>query len=170
MTNPYLKSYPDLLGGLQLLRPSMTSQDTYDVFISFRGKDTRDGFTSHLYVALCQNKISTYIDDRLQKGSKISFELFRAIEKSKFSIVIFSENYASSYYCLNELEHIMKLKKTIIPVFYHVDPSLVRRHKGSYAAALSKLERRYGKNKVDVWRTVLTEAANRSGFHSTKTR
>ncbi|KHN33843.1 hypothetical protein glysoja_021724 [Glycine soja] len=39
----------------------------YDVFISFRGEDTRPDFTSHLHAALCRNSIETYIDYPIQK-------------------------------------------------------------------------------------------------------
>jgi hypothetical protein len=38
----------------------------YDVFLSFRGKDTRNNFTSHLYDALCRKQIKTFIDNDLE--------------------------------------------------------------------------------------------------------
>jgi hypothetical protein len=40
----------------------------YDVFLSFRGEDTRDNFTSHLHAELCRKKIETFIDNRLGRG------------------------------------------------------------------------------------------------------
>nr|XP_028958207.1 TMV resistance protein N-like [Malus domestica] len=42
-------------------------REKYDVFISFRGEDTRLGITSHLHAALLQKKFETYIDNRLQR-------------------------------------------------------------------------------------------------------
>ncbi|KAK9945886.1 hypothetical protein M0R45_011377 [Rubus argutus] len=57
----------------------------YDVFLSFRGLDTRCKFTSHLYAALRQQKIYTYIDDRLERGDEIEPALLTAIEQSKLS-------------------------------------------------------------------------------------
>lgn len=149
---------------------SLAPQEIHDVFISFRGLDTRDGFTSHLYAALCQKNISTYIDDRLEKGGEISSKLLKAIEQSTISIVIFSKNYATSSWCLDELVHIMKWKELVIPVFYKVDPSEVRRQQGSYGIGLSKLERYCGKTKVEAWRAALTQATNLSGFHSNEIR
>ena len=35
----------------------------YDVFLSFRGVDTRKSFTDHLYAALKQRGIITFRDD-----------------------------------------------------------------------------------------------------------
>ncbi|KAH0733922.1 hypothetical protein KY285_009629 [Solanum tuberosum] len=79
----------------------------YDVFLSFRGKDTRRTFVSHLYEALEQRRIRTFKDDeRLEAGKSISAELLKAIEEARFAVVIFSESYASSRWCLEELAHI----------------------------------------------------------------
>ena len=78
----------------------------YDVFLSFRGKDTRNSFTHHLYVALQRSGIFTFRDnERLERGKSISPELLKAIEESRFAIVILSRNYASSTWCLEELNY-----------------------------------------------------------------
>ena len=76
---------------------------TYDVFLSFRGEDTRKSFVDHLRNALHQRGITTFRDDSdrdLPRGKSISPELMRAIEESRYVLVIFSENYASSTWCL----------------------------------------------------------------------
>jgi len=144
----------------------------YDVFISFRGDDTRAGFTSHLYAALCQCKFHTYIDYRIEKGDEVWVELLKAIKQSTIFLVVFSENYASSTWCLNELVEIMECrnkneddKVVVIPVFYHVDPSHVRKQTGSYGAALAK-HKKQDKQTIQKWKTSLFQAANLSGFHS----
>ncbi|KAK7282207.1 hypothetical protein RIF29_10819 [Crotalaria pallida] len=141
----------------------------YDVFLSFRGEDTRKTFTSHLYDALCQKKIETYIDNRLEKGDEIGPELIKAIEESHISVVIFSENYANSKWCLDEISKIMECRKKIgqivIPVFYSMDPSHVRNQKGSYEKAFTEYEQDLKhNNKVHKWKTALTEAANLAGW------
>ncbi|RXH71793.1 hypothetical protein DVH24_025294 [Malus domestica] len=142
----------------------------YDVFISFRGEDTRTTITSHLHRALLQKKIETYIDNRLVSGGEIAPALLEAIEKSTLSLVIFSQNYASSTWCLDELAHILhcreKYGQLVIPIFYGTDPSTVRKQKGSYEVAFAQLEKRFKGNigKVNVWRDALTTAANLSGF------
>ena len=73
----------------------------YDVFLSFRGKDTRFNFTDHLYTTLVHKGIKTFRDDTLKRGEEIGPEILKAIEESRFSIVVFSENYASSGWCLH---------------------------------------------------------------------
>lgn len=77
---------------------------TYDVLLSFRGEDTRYGFTGNLYKVLHDSGIHTFIDDEeLQKGDEITTALEKAIEESIIFIVVLSQNYASSSFCLNEL-------------------------------------------------------------------
>ena len=147
---------------------SSTHRRSYDVFLSFRGKDTRNGFTGHLYKALCDNDMYTFNDDNdLQRGEKISEELLKTIERSMISIVVFSKNYAESHWCLDELVKIMQCRtngQLVIPLFYNVDPSEVRNQRGNFGVALTKFEEKF-KNKVQSWRTALKEAANLSGFH-----
>jgi hypothetical protein len=151
---------------------SMVSLKKYDVFISFRGEDTRKKFTSYLYDALCK-KVLTFIDENeLEKGDEISSTLITSIEEAYVSIVIFSEDYASSKWCLNELVKILECKKDqgqiVIPVFYEIDPSHVRNQVGSYGQAFKKHEQdsRQSKDKLRKWRNALTEAANLSGWDS----
>ena len=105
----------------------------YDVFVSFRGLDTRKNFTSHLFDALKRGGLTTFRDDEnLERGASISPELLRAIEESRFAVVIFSKNYASSTWCLTELAKIVecmdKKKLTVLPVFHYVDPKIGRAH------------------------------------------
>ncbi|MCH90972.1 TIR-NBS-LRR resistance protein [Trifolium medium] len=145
----------------------------YDVFISFRGDDTRVGFTSHLHAALKRSYLETYIDYRITKGNHVWSELVEAIKDSSLFLVVFSENYASSTWCLNELVEIMKCHKNgqvVIPVFYQIEPSHVRKQTGSYGTALAKHKMQAGKNddhKMQNWKNALSQAANLSGFHST---
>ncbi|XP_062029615.1 TMV resistance protein N-like [Rosa rugosa] len=149
----------------------LTPSRPYDVFLSFRGVDTRNNFTGHLHTYLDQKGINTFIDDEeLRKGEEISSALLKAIQGSKISIVIFSENYASSKWCLDELVEILQCKELkqqlVWPVFYKVDVSDVRYQKGKYGEALAKHEFRFKDNmdKVKRWRTALRDAANISGW------
>ena len=145
-----------------------TARFIYDVFLSFRGEDTRCNFTSHLYKALCDKGFNTFIDDdNLQKGEEISTELLKAIELSMISIVVFSENFASSTWCLNELVKILECKnfgQIVLPVFYKVNPSEVRKQEGKFGIALTKHEEKHNKDKVQSWRAALTKATDLVGF------
>ena len=115
----------------------------HDVFLSFRGEDTRNGFTSHLYAALCGKRIRTYMHDMLIRGEDISPSQQEAIEESNIYVIIFSEHYASSTWCLDELTEILECKerygRDVIPVFSNVDPSDVGNQRGSYADAVMHL-------------------------------
>ncbi|XP_031287428.1 disease resistance-like protein DSC1 [Pistacia vera] len=146
--------------------------EKYHVFLSFRGEDTRDNFTSHLYATLCSKKIRTFIDDELRRGDEISQALLNAIEESMIAVIVFSEGYATSRWCLEELVKIIDCKKSrdlmVIPVFYRVDPSHVRNQKRTFREAFVKHEERFEQSleKVLRWKSALTEAAALSGFDS----
>ncbi|KAI5314389.1 hypothetical protein L3X38_043565 [Prunus dulcis] len=148
----------------------VTHSWTYDVFLSFRGEDTRNNFTGHLHRNLIQRGIKTFIDYELRRGEEISPALLKAIEESRISIIVFSENYATSTWCLDELVKILKCKELkqqmVWPIFYKVDPSDVRNQRGSFGKALAKHERKFkdNKEKVKIWRAALTKAANLSGW------
>ncbi|XP_028754839.1 TMV resistance protein N-like [Neltuma alba] len=150
---------------------STTYKWKYDVFLSFHGDDTRSAFISHLHDSLCRGGFSVFIDCEIGIGEKITDDLFRAIEESRIAMVVFSENYADSTFCLKELEKILECFKKqsllIYPVFYHVDPSELRRPRGSYAAALARQEERfkYNRHTVETWKRNLSQAAEFKGFH-----
>ena len=141
----------------------------WDVFLSFRGEDTRFNFTDHLYSALTSRGIHTFRDDEgLERGGEIQPSLLKAIEESKVSIVVFSKNYAHSQWCLDELYKIMESRREkgqiVVPVFYHVDPSDVRKQTGSFGKAFARYKK-VTKERVLRWRAALTEAGGLSGWH-----
>ena len=142
----------------------------YDVFLSFRGEDTRKNFTAHLYKALCDQGFNTFIDDDLPRGEEISMKLVKAIESSRILIVIFSKNFASSTWCLNELVKIFECRRSngqlIFLIFYKVSPSEISKQDGEFGIALAEHEEKFKDDieKFQRWRTTLTEAANLSGF------
>ncbi|KAM7519346.1 hypothetical protein LguiB_018308 [Lonicera macranthoides] len=158
----------------------------YDVFLSFRGEDIRKTFIDHLYSALERSCIYTFKDDeKLERGESISPALLKAIEESMIAVVVFSENYASSRWCLDELVKIMDCRRrrcgssssssssnsssmklgsqtVVIPIFYHVDPSNVRKPEEGYFG--EKIIKQHDPAKVEMWRQALEEAANLSGY------
>nr|AFK40105.1 unknown [Medicago truncatula] len=163
---------------MQSLSSSSTSFSydfNFDVFISFRGTDTRFGFTGNLNKALSDKGIRTFIDDKeLQKGDEITPSLLKRIEESRIAIIVFSKEYASSSFCLDELVHIIHYFKEkgrlVLPVFYDVEPSHVRHQNYSYGEALAKHEERFQKSKKNMervlkWKIALNKVADLSGYH-----
>ncbi|CAA7043075.1 unnamed protein product [Microthlaspi erraticum] len=140
----------------------------YDVFLSFRGPDTRRSFISFLHKELDRRKIQTFKDDDgLKCGREISQELVRAIEASRFAVVVVSANYAASPWCLGELVKIMELvdkdSLTVIPIFYGVNPSHLKSQTEEVAEQFKKHESREDPQKVLSWRQALTNLATYSG-------
>lgn len=139
----------------------------YDIFLSFSGKDTRHSFTGFLYDALCERGFKITMND----DDQISQSIIEAVEKAKLSIIVFSENYAHSSSCLDELLMILECAKTknqmVWPIFYKVEPSDLRHQRNSYGKAMTEHEIVLGKDsqKVDKWRLALLEVANLKGWH-----
>ncbi|KAJ4723749.1 Disease resistance protein (TIR-NBS-LRR class) [Melia azedarach] len=154
-----------------------SSSFKYDVFLSFRGKDTRKNFTSHLFDALDKKRVNTFIDKYISKGERISTDLLNEIiEGSKISILIFSQNYADSKWCLDELVKILDCKQKknqiVIPVFYSVRLSDVRNQTASFYNAFVQHEKDFKETleRVEKWKTALTEASYFCGHESEKSR
>ena len=55
---------------------SSTPRWKHDVFLSFRGEDTPNGFTGHLYKTFCREGFNTFIDYKLPKGEEILLYIF----------------------------------------------------------------------------------------------
>ncbi|KAJ8760995.1 hypothetical protein K2173_022033 [Erythroxylum novogranatense] len=137
----------------------------WDVFISFRGEDTRHGFTKHLYESLQEHGIRAFLDDEgMTLGDKITTRLLDAIEDSALSIIVISPRYADSHWCLEELARICALGRLMIPVFYEVDPSHVRRQKGPFENDFRNQLEMFGKESVDKWRRASETAGKLKGF------
>ncbi|KAI9104358.1 hypothetical protein K1719_022930 [Acacia pycnantha] len=145
----------------------------YDVFLSFRGEDTRKSIATHLYTTLKQAGINVFMDEEgIARGEDISGSLLQAIESSRISIIIFSQNYAGSSWCLKELEKIMecyrKTYQEVFPIFYDVQPSEVRKQQNAFGKAWEKLITTLpinkGRKAAKNLKKALIEAANLSGW------
>ncbi|XP_056162454.1 disease resistance protein L6-like [Syzygium oleosum] len=149
-------------------------ENHYEVFLSFRGRDTRKGFTDHLYNGLINAGIDAFKDEKeLREGRKIGPDLFAAIKNSKILIPIISVNYGTSSWCLNELVQIMECKNNtrqiVLPIFYKVEPSHVGHQIGSFGDAFHKRERRLQGRRFDPmilkkWKQALNEVSSLKGW------
>ncbi|RHN75322.1 putative TIR domain-containing protein [Medicago truncatula] len=138
----------------------------YDVFISFRGADTRNTFVDHLYAHLTRKGVFAFKDDkRLEKGECFSTQHRQAITNSRISIVVFSERYAESTWCLEEMATIVErcndLQRIVFPVFYDIDPSHVRKENGVYQNAFVSHRNKFKHYpcKVERWTRAMVNLA-----------
>nr|AXU93668.1 RPP4/RPP5-like protein [Arabidopsis thaliana] len=146
---------------------SSSGSRRYDVFPSFRGEDVRDSFLSHLLKEL-RGKAITFIDDKIERSRPIAPELLSAIKESTIAIVIFSKNYASSTWCLNELVEIHKcytnLNQMVIPIFFHVDASEVKKQTGEFGKVFEETCKANLEDEKQSWKQALAAVAVMAGY------
>ncbi|XP_039156006.1 disease resistance protein RUN1-like [Eucalyptus grandis] len=113
----------------------------YEVFLSFRGADSRETFTDCLHEGMEGAGIHVFRDDdELQVG-----------------------NYASSKWCLVELTKMVTMAsksdstKEILPIYLHVNSDDVKLKTPLYHDAFVQHERNFGADQVKVWRDALME-------------
>ncbi|CAN1832681.1 Disease resistance protein L6 [Linum perenne] len=151
----------------------------YEVFLSFRGLDVRLNFADHLYTYLVGSKIRTFRDEEeLPKGEFIAPSLVKAITESKVYIPIFSQNYASSKWCLQELAKMVECWRSgggekgqhiILPVFYFIDPRDVRHpDSGPYKESFQEHRLKHDPETVLKWKEALQEVGKMKGWHVTE--
>ena len=142
-----------------------STHESYCVFASFRGNDTRTSFTAYLFVAFhCKTIYAYRFDVGLPRRGEIEAEKMKAIKTSRIVVIVFSKNYAPSW-CLEDLGKIMECKrllnKVVIPIFYEVSQSMVLEQKEIFAEALLNGPM----DKVNNWRTASKKATLLAGLH-----
>ncbi|CAN6847705.1 unnamed protein product, partial [Brassica oleracea] len=115
--------------------------------------------------------INAFKDNEIERSQSIWHELVQAIRDSRIMVVVFSETYASSSWCLNELLEIVTCKeefgRLVIPIFYHVDPSHVRKQTGDFGKAFENTCKQTKSEELKVqWQKALTDVANMGGYDS----
>ncbi|CAN1779383.1 Disease resistance protein L6 [Linum perenne] len=142
----------------------------YEVFLSFRGPDTRNQITDILYRFLCRTKIHTFKDDNeLHNGEEIGSNLLQAIDQSKIYVPIISKNYAHSKWCLIELAEIIRrqeqdTRRIILPIFYMVDPRDVRHQTGPYENAFQEHCKKFDETTIKNWKDALNKIGALKGW------
>ncbi|XP_056166898.1 disease resistance protein L6-like isoform X2 [Syzygium oleosum] len=142
----------------------------YQVFLSFRGPDTRNEFTDFLYHGLEDVGVRVFRDeDELRVGEVIGENILRAIDNSIIYIPIFSPTYASSKWCLRELVHIRhnlsrpEGQKSIFPIFFHVEPDDIKLKTQRYIEDFLRHEKESPKE-VEAWREALVKVDEIKGW------
>ncbi|GLJ56288.1 hypothetical protein SUGI_1215090 [Cryptomeria japonica] len=148
------------------------SPKRYDVFLSFREPDVRKTLVDHLYQALSAAGLNVFlVGDQLEKSEIIGLTLEKAIESSAICIPIFSEGYADSAWCLREAAAMLRTPGSIIPLFYHVDPTDVRyplKESSPYKQAFLRHYAhpdRYSGEEIDEWKDALGKISSNSGWY-----
>ncbi|KAL1195974.1 Toll/interleukin-1 receptor-like protein [Cardamine amara subsp. amara] len=149
-----------------------SSSSHCNVFLSFRGTDTRKNFISHLYQALVDRGITTFKDDEtITIGKPFPQEILTAIQNSIFAIITISKNFASSMWCLIELQSIMKLQNrkqyVIVPIFYGVKPSDLRDEEGDFLKQLKEGNISSFVEEVPKWKAALKNVSTLQGCNPT---
>ncbi|CAI9282614.1 unnamed protein product [Lactuca saligna] len=158
-------------GGVNLGIPDFLLWNSISTVDNFGAKILKQTLSVIFFILSSKKNIRTFKDDeRIIKGKKISDELIGSIKDSKFYIIVFSKNYASSSWCLDELVKIMECHRTTehtaYTVFYDVEPSEVRKQSGAVGEAFAKYEMEEADGK---WRVALKEAVDLAGWELKKT-
>ncbi|WOG87687.1 hypothetical protein DCAR_0206918 [Daucus carota subsp. sativus] len=133
------------------------------VFLSFKG-ETRNNFTCFLYEALKADGFIAFMDKSdICVGDELNSTIMEGIRSSMSAIIVFSQTYAESTWCLDELVLILERYKVsryfILPIFYEVEIHDIKHQLGNYGIALEKHRARHN-HKVEKWREALVEVGN----------
>lgn len=158
---------------------STTNSPKYDVFLSFRGKDTRLNFTSHIHRAFKEANIETFYDDEeIEFGRPLKEELVNGIKASRASVIVLSENYASSTWCLDELALIYHQFTTsnhmLFPIFLNIEPGDMKKQESTFGNAMTTHVHRMEAetnvdakselaDKIEIWKNVLAKVSKLKG-------
>jgi secreted Zn-dependent insulinase-like peptidase len=166
-------SIPDQLAASSSM--ASTSCSHYHIFINHRGPDVKNTFASYLYRRLISMGWRAFLDrEELELGYQVFSQIEHAIRGASVHIAIFSPGYAQSPWCLQELVLMKNSGRTILPVFYKVDPSVVRhkyaeglrflQEKKSHDLETGEQKQRYDFNTIQKWRKALSDVADLKGF------
>ncbi|XP_039165641.1 TMV resistance protein N-like [Eucalyptus grandis] len=118
------------------LRTDNASNEEYDVFLSFRGPDTRNGFTSCLYNGLRNAGICIFYDNEELK------EIAHMVKCTSTS----------------------NGKKEILPIFYDVNIDDVKLKTKLYKKAMSEHQKKFRSDELKRWEDALLEVASMKGW------
>ncbi|XP_023633293.1 protein PHLOEM PROTEIN 2-LIKE A5 isoform X2 [Capsella rubella] len=116
------------------------------IFINFRGIKLRKNFISFLAAALRDARFNVFMDEDEPLGSDLD-NLFTRINESNIALVIFSKDYTTSKWCLDELAEIKKCKDQghlrVIPIFYKIEPLVVKQLRGKFGDGFRDMKRNH---------------------------
>lgn len=154
--------------------PSDSIETSHDVFLSFGGGN--DTITGDLHAGLCREHIKSYFDEESHETSddEIGSQLVRVIQSSKIAIIVLSQNYVSSKWCLDELVHTLKCREInrqiVVPVFLRTPSDVPGSYDTAFAQLKNRLKGKMGNNKMQAWRAAVKVVTSLSGWDSCSIR
>ncbi|CAN1233077.1 Disease resistance protein RUN1 [Linum perenne] len=125
---------------------------------------------THVKQAMLDQKIRVFVDTMLQKTEDVG-ELLEILKRTAVSVVIFSEKFADSSWCLDEVNTIVQsieeFNHKTLPVFYNVDWTTVAGDEwliGSYVRMIAGLKESQESKKK--WMESLKKVASKAGCTS----
>ncbi|KAM7481206.1 hypothetical protein LguiB_005789 [Lonicera macranthoides] len=140
---------------------------SYDIFISLSQVDRNS--TDWVYKALVESGLRIFRDgDPIEGSEDIEFDLQKAIERSKFCVVVLSKSYASSKWCLDQLAMMVECKRNaILPLFCDEKGRIIEGFARFEDQLKSKTGCRRRENltdKIQGWSDALSFASDLPGF------
>ncbi|XP_039173125.1 disease resistance protein RPV1-like [Eucalyptus grandis] len=142
----------------------------FNAIISYKRDDTRD-FVSHLKGALERRGIRTFVDYILDEGQEILPAIEEVIKQSNIAIVVVSQNFHTSPWCLNELVKILKCQKKrgliVFPIFCGIDARELREQFSPFVENIGQGEEGFKQEKpcqVRRWKKALRALGMINGF------
>ncbi|XP_047179764.1 disease resistance protein RUN1-like, partial [Vigna umbellata] len=149
----------------------------YDVLINFNGEDIHRNFVSHLNSVLSTVGLTTFLHHHNAVNSTHIQEPI--LSRCRVAIVVFTQTYSQSAWCLHQLLQIIKWHETycrhVLPVYYEIQPSDVRLQKGDFGKALKATAQQTFSGQeledgMSRWSHALTKAANFFGWDESNHR
>jgi hypothetical protein len=133
-----------------------------------------------LYEGLKNHGLQPYLDC---KSIRIGEDCWKSIEdgikNTPIAVVVFSERYAESEWCLKELHVMLEAReaqtrshscKEILPIFYNVEPRDVRNpERGKFEKGFEKLKGKFEEKIIEEWKADLKKASTLMGWEHSDT-
>ncbi|KAM7481222.1 hypothetical protein LguiB_005805 [Lonicera macranthoides] len=148
-------------------RAKESTKYNYDIFFSLSYRDRSN--TDYLYKALVDSGLRIFRDgDPIERSEAIKSEVKKAMELSRFCIVVLSESYASSKWCLDQLVMMIECKRNAIFSLFYDQKGRIGERFARYEEQL-KVEIDYQRtekllDKIQGWSDALSFASDLPGF------
>ncbi|CAH8312678.1 unnamed protein product [Eruca vesicaria subsp. sativa] len=142
------------------------------LFVNFWGNELSNGFVSHVVKALEDAGVNVFKDSNELKVRDTE-TIIKKIDNSKIALVIFSDRFSESEWCLNEVvrmaNRVKDSKLRVIPVFYRVSTYDVKNFKGKFGSAFEETVQKQSaevKHVAELWMGSVKSVSSKPGLTS----